>query len=232
MSFPPRFSIHPAQESEIKTLAAISEAAMTTDKQTEFKHLAQDSAVSSLMMEEPIKSWLTNPKLRVLKAVDDETSEILGWTCWAFRGYDTPTPPVRTTSDQPVKPEPLPSNPVDRLNRFTGDDFAVWMEEKMPPGTKCMFICSISVHPKHQGRGVGKALIRWGTSQADRDEVFCWVHASEAGYPVFKKEGYEVDKELPIDLDEYAKDVEIEGVRDRKWGVYTLRYLIRQPRKA
>jgi hypothetical protein len=39
---------------------------------------------------------------------------------------------------------------------------------------------------------------------------------------VFQRKGVEIEKDLKIDLDGYAKDVANEKVRARLWGIYTL----------
>ena len=50
-----------------------------------------------------------------------------------------------------------------------------------------MGLVAIAVDPIYQVRGVGSALIRYGTGIADQEGVYCWVHASEAGWSVFEK---------------------------------------------
>lgn len=186
------YTIKPALPADVKVLANISELASRTDVQTIFKKLATTTPESfNDMWEAPISSWMPNPRVRILKAVDDATGEIIGWVAWATRGYDAP-PATAPVAEEEAPPEPMPTDVVERLNRYTGDDFAAWMGEKMPPGTKCRFICSICVLPEHQGKGIGKTFLNWGTDQADADGVFCWVHASEAGYPVFLRKGYKV----------------------------------------
>jgi GNAT superfamily N-acetyltransferase len=236
------FSLQPVQARDIHAIAAIGDAAMLDDKQTRFKNTAKtiSGSDSGNGTQPPFADWLANPRCRLLKAVDSGTQEILGSVCWAYRGYnlgmEDGISEARSQGHEEQlatseEAEKAAADPVDRLNDFTSKDFAVWMERTMLPGTKCMFICAISVHPNHQGRGIGTRFIRWGAEQADKDGVFCWVHASEAGYPLFLKEGFEVDKALEIDLDGYAREVENGDLRQRSWGRYTLRYMIRQPKK-
>jgi hypothetical protein len=192
------FSITSAQAVDIPAILAIGKAAMLDDKQTQFKNLAKipspskDNGTNLLFAD-----WLANPRCTLLKAVDDKTGEILVSSCWATRGYGeksndrtTQAEPKATQKEEHGEPATKVSeDPVDRLNAFTSDDFAQWMDKIMPIGIKCRFICAISVHPKHQGRGIDKVLIRWGTEQADKDGVFCWVHASGWISCVPKKRG-------------------------------------------
>ena len=72
--------------------------------------------------------------------------------------------------------------PLQKLESIRNEDMERWQRILMPNGTDGMVIGAIVVSPSHQSRGVGPALIRWGTAQADRAGFPCWVHASEAGY--------------------------------------------------
>ncbi len=80
---------------------------------------------------------------------------------------------------------------------------------------------------------MGSAFIKWGTDKADEDDVRCWVHASEAGWPAFKKAGFEVVGTLELDLDQYASEQRkfADGRPEEKWGKYAFRYMQREPRR-
>lgn len=115
---------------------------------------------------------------------------------------------------------------VTALNAMTTAHMVEFMDKTMPEGTRCLYIAGISVDPAYQGQGLGSQLIRWGTEQADRLGVFCWVHASEAGWPVFVRHGFEEVDRLEVDLDEWAAGPPATG---GNWGKYVFRYLVRQP---
>ena len=117
--------------------------------------------------------------------------------------------------------------PIQVLESITDQDMDRWMKILMPEGTRCMILVMIAVSPKYQSRGVGSALIRWGTSRADADGVFCWVHASDAGHKMFAKQGFKELGKLQVDLDEYASGPCEEEGTNGKWGKYIFRYLKR-----
>ena len=122
-------------------------------------------------------------------------------------------------------------DPIKRLTSKTDADMKRWQEILMPEGTKCMFIVGLSVAPEYHGLGVGTALLRWGTANADADGVFCWVHSSESAHTFYAKEGFVTVGILEIDLDEFALGP-LEGVGgDGKWGRYVFRYMKRLPIK-
>ncbi|KAG0200758.1 hypothetical protein BGX28_006274 [Mortierella sp. GBA30] len=123
-------------------------------------------------------------------------------------------------------------DPIKRLSALTNESMNEWMDRFMPEGTKCMFVIGLTVDPKYHGRGVGTALLRWGTAAADEADVFIWVHSSESAYTFYAKEGFEVVGTLDVDLDEYAPvpPPPEHDTMDGKWGHYVFRYMKRMPR--
>lgn len=136
---------------------------------------------------------------------------------------------------------------VSRIKQFedmTSEHLAAFQKKIMPEGTRCMYIISAAVDPAAQGRGVGSRLVRWGTEQADRNGVFCWVHASEAGWKMFEGQGFVEVERLTVDLDAWAvgrktqkgklplpssgDEEEGKGIEE-SWGEYTFRYMVRKP---
>lgn len=72
----------------------------------------------------------------------------------------------------------------------------------------------LGTHPKHERRGAGAMLIRWGLAQADGDQKRCYVDSSSLGYPLYKRCGFQEDVgEISVDLDQYGA----EGVGVHKW---------------
>jgi predicted N-acetyltransferase YhbS len=75
----------------------------------------------------------------------------------------------------------------------------------MPEGTKCWIIATLIVALKFQRGGVGRALMEWGTSRAEREVVFAWVHGSDGSWQAYRACGFEVVRQLRVLLDEYAE---------------------------
>ena len=125
---------------------------------------------------------------------------------------------------------------ITRLHKLEDEDMQRWQDTFMPPGsnTQCMIILGLSVDPKHQRKGVGSALLKWGADRADELGVFTWVHSSEMAWKAYEKAGFEVQGTLDLDLDEWAPrppPVEEEG-EGAKWGRYVCRYMKRLPRNS
>lgn len=117
------------------------------------------------------------------------------------------------------------TDPIKRLVALTDADMQAWMAEVMPAGTRCLYIIGLTVSPRYQGRGVGSALLRWGTRICDDDGVFAWVHSSEPAWGMYRKSGFGVIRSLDIDLDEYAPCKPPGEGPDAKWGHYVFRYM-------
>ncbi|KAI9333361.1 putative GNAT family acetyltransferase [Zopfochytrium polystomum] len=256
-------SVLRATPADVPILARISGDAFLQDRQTQMKALGKNGYDMHAMALDGIHHYLAAKSCVVLKAVDDLSGEIMGWSCWAFRGLEKPplTPSdvvgddVAQDQSEDVKwrdqrddaeeaagqgdrasaaekkddrnaaeaaPATTPEDDdrIKRLEAMTGDDFSAWMKEIMPEGTRCLFVVSFV-------RGAGTALMKWGTDLADEAGVFCWVHSSEMAYPVYKKMGFKVVRELDVDLDAYAPAPP--PPPDKQWGHYVLRYMIRLP---
>lgn len=230
------FSVRRADASDVPALVAVFEAAFRTDRHTRVKALDGGPQVLSGGMSAALLSWLeASTRCSVLTAVDDATGEILGWACWSHHGYgDAVAPtPAQQIDDEPAADEPVAGTPqlasLEALEALTDRDRERWQEILMPEGTRCRTLVAIAVSPEHQSRGVGSALIRWGTRRADLDGVFCWVHASEAGSVVFEKQGFAEVGRLEVDLDEYAPEPPGNDDASGRWGTYTFRYMKRLP---
>lgn len=69
----------------------------------------------------------------------------------------------------------------------------------------------VVVDPTYQGKGVGRALIEWGTSHADASgpPMPCYLESSEAAIKVYEKLGFESVEELEMfESDAAGKKVE------------------------
>ena len=103
------FSIRAANPSDVPILANIFSDAFANDRVTQLKSLGKDSDFAANMISEPLKGWLQKPmRCQVLKAIDNATSEIIGWACWGFHGYEqqaAPAPEENSINDDKSKHE-------------------------------------------------------------------------------------------------------------------------------
>jgi len=250
MANPLPITIQPASYADIPALAQISGDSFEEDRHTQMK--GQGKKPYNMYENAPgeIARYMSSEKCMVLKAIDEATGTAVGWSCWGFRGFEAgeipqldPGQPKENDISKPffkdeiARPEEEKEEEEDKedivrkLEAMTDADMKHWMETLMPPGTKCMFVVSLSVAPKFQARGVGSALLRWGTDTADRFGVFIWVHSSESAWTTYSKHGFEIVGTLDVNLDEWApKPPPKEEGPDAIWGHYVFRYMKRLPK--
>ncbi|PHH83368.1 hypothetical protein CDD83_3001 [Cordyceps sp. RAO-2017] len=246
------FTIRAVQLEDVPAIAQLSADAFETDRQTQLKGLGKEPYDMRAETLRSLPELLRNRRCVVLKAVETQSGEIMGYCTWGFRGLErgempipdggseteAPAQPPRPVSDEsaesPVQPQqgppPPESDPVKRLEARTGADLQAWMAEVMPDKTRCLFVVGLSVSPRQQSRGVGSALLRWGTRVCDDRDAFAWVHSSEPAWGMYQKSGFETVRSLDIDLDEYAPAPPPGEGPDARWGHYVFRYMKYLPR--
>lgn len=60
----------------------------------------------------------------------------------------------------------------------------------------------IFTDPKHQRRGVGSKLVKWGTDRADEMGVDAFLEATRFGRPLYENNGFEVTESVVIEVPE------------------------------
>ncbi|KAI1746209.1 acyl-CoA N-acyltransferase [Xylaria scruposa] len=247
-------SIQPLNYADIPACARITSSAFAVDPHTVVKQLGPESFDMYKISSSGFMSTLSNKSYVYVKAVDDETGEIVGHAGWKFRDVNEELVPWCGPSDEkPRKEERVikmemgndkkkedearkGENSIDRLHALEGRDMNYWLSSIVPPNIPCIFIVGLVVSPSHQSRGVGSALLRYGNDIADKLGLCTWVHSSHQAYEAYKKFGLEAVRELEVDLDEYAPRGPREGepvMGDKGrggWGKYVIRYMKRIPK--
>ncbi|KAF9956210.1 hypothetical protein BGZ72_002930 [Mortierella alpina] len=255
------FTLQPVVVEDAEPLAKIGANSFVNDRNTLVKGLGKDPYKLEEVLKDPLKHYLSLPhKIQCIKAVDDDTGERMGYVYWGFRGWAPEDIPTLLGKGVPNPESAKPASadekeeeeeekeeeakesstvveeeqdPIKRLIALTDKDMNEWCEKLMPEGCKCMFVVSLSVDPKFHGRGVGTALMRWGTAAADEGDAYMWVHSSESAHTFYAKEGFEIVGILDVDLDEYAlmPPPPEHDTMDGKWGHYVFRYMKRLPNR-
>ncbi|KAI1806813.1 acyl-CoA N-acyltransferase [Daldinia bambusicola] len=219
-------SIQPLNYADISACARITSSAFSVDPHTIVKQLGRKPFDMYDMSYSSFLDTLHKKTCIYVKAVDEETGDIVGHAGWSFRGLDPAlvpwngpedTKPMEgdreqwqgrndglKTEDEQKDIEERTENSIDRLHALEDADMQCWVSNIVPSDTPCIFIVGLIVSPSHQSRGVGSALIQHGNSIADNLGFSVWVHSSHQAYEAYKKFGFEVTRELDIDLDEYA----------------------------
>ncbi|KAH7322866.1 acyl-CoA N-acyltransferase [Stachybotrys elegans] len=137
--------------------------------------------------------YMKAPRPVFVVVTDDELNgEIVGFAMWER--------PVSGSDAQPLPYiEPVPGfdeKAFEEMKEILGKDV---LETFGPDGDDDLWcLGNLGVHPRHQGRGVGKLLLRWGMEQAAAEGKDCHLVATPAGFLLYKKSGFEVLRELSI----------------------------------
>jgi GNAT superfamily N-acetyltransferase len=239
-------TVQPATYDDIDAMARLSDHAFEQDRHTQMKELGKVPYSQYEVMCQCLPIWLSSERYVVLKALDNSTGDVVGWCGWGFRGFEKDDVPrvdpgkqkevdKQISGSENVKTEEKQTDMenqdiIARLEAMTDADMKRWMDNQMPPGTKCMHLVSIYVDPVFQSRGVGSTLLRWGTETADKSGVFIWVHSSEAAWKTYKKHGFEVMEILDLNLDDWAPAPPLNEGDGALWGHYVFRYMKRFPK--
>ncbi|KAJ7321119.1 acyl-CoA N-acyltransferase [Mycena albidolilacea] len=233
------FSIVPAVKEDIPRFSEIFTAAFTTDSHTLVKAQADGLPMGTVeMSQEWWRDLFDLPeKAAIIKAVEDESGKTLGACGWGKWNFDGSKPALAEGEADPRAEgswtEPLPADhkPIDVLKKIGSDSMNEWVMKLNQYGKKNMYIFGISVDPVEQGKGIGSALLKFGTDLCDEHQCYAWVHASMAGYPVFRKAGFKEIGKLELNLDDYADGVKwVKDGEEQDWGTYTFRYCKYEPK--
>ncbi|OTA98535.1 hypothetical protein M426DRAFT_325914 [Hypoxylon sp. CI-4A] len=254
---PIRVSIRPLNYADIPACARITSSAFSVDPHTIVKQLGRKPFDMYNISSSGFLNTLGKRRYIFVKAVDEETGEIVGHAGWSFRGLDEALIPWNgpgdTKSDRAEREEKqeqkttgksgtddnegtderIELNGIDRLHALEDADMQYWLSNLVPTDRPCIFVIGLVVSLSHQSRGVGSALMQYGNAIADDLGLPIYVHSSHQAYEAYRKFGFEATRELDIDLDEYAprgprEGEEVMGEKGGgRWGKYIIRYMKR-----
>ena len=246
----PSFTITALQAEDIPACARLGAAAFEDDRHTQLKALAANPPYDHGQgILDSFPSYITHPRVVALKAVDNASGDLMGFIIWNLRGFKPqeipdvpgrpqsvePTPSAKTeqseddnkAEEEDEEKKKAAEDGMQRLARLNNEAMNDWLEAFMPDGVRALCIIGLTVSPVYQGRGVGSALVRWGTKVCDKEDVLGWVHASDPSWRMYEKSGFEVKRVLDHDLDAYAPcPPPAEEGPDAKWGHYVFRCMI------
>ncbi|KOS22145.1 hypothetical protein ESCO_001441 [Escovopsis weberi] len=227
-------SIQPVNYADVHACAQITANAFAVDPHTIVKNLGQEPYDMYGIIRSMFLGTLHRRRQIWVKAVDEETGEIIGHAGWAFPRADEALVPRKgpvddesaakdlrdktgnasqRKNDGPVehktggekkKREGGEEDSIDRLKALEDRDMEHWQTNIIPKDKPCMLITGLHVPISHQSRGVGSALLRHGNAIADKLGLTIWVHSSHQAYEAYRKAGFEAVRVLDLDLDEWA----------------------------
>ncbi|RSL68788.1 hypothetical protein CEP53_002467 [Fusarium sp. AF-6] len=156
-----------------------------------------------------------NTNLSRVVVVDTETESIIAYAHWhSPRGTAT----VGTTD---LKAPPAALQPPAGFNAPLRTEFRSCLGElrnrHWQPETQ-FALTTLATHPKHQGRGCARMLLRWGIEKANRANASIYLDSSPSATGLYSSMGWLELEKVVIPLD-----------KDRDSQPYVITAMIRNP---
>ncbi|KAF4544268.1 putative gnat family protein [Lasiodiplodia theobromae] len=207
------------EEADVPQFVDITTAALYSSGMGRALHDDPPHPVHLEQRKEKLRKALSKPNTHHLKVVDtDNNDEIIAGAIWSF--FDN------GRSDEELKELEQPFEPIEEeRERFGAAQKAFFggylhRVRRQLGKTPHYFLNLLVTHPNHHRRGAGGMLVRWGTQQADKVGLICFLEASEAGRPLYKRHGFEDQETVVFDFSKYGLS-----------GTDTNTTMIRQPVK-
>ncbi|KAE8423899.1 acyl-CoA N-acyltransferase [Aspergillus pseudocaelatus] len=204
MSNLPTISILPASPEDAPSLTRIHGDAF------------KDSALTDLMFGPPTEENLKgftgqlaeliagDKTTRFVKAVDNDTNNIVGWSWWDFHpDYESRVKGSEAFAKNHADPPESAISPEAYKEYFRGVEVR---REKWVGERPVAFLRVLVVLPEYQRKGIGAKLMTLGLEEAAAQKLPVWLESSEEGYALYKKLGFkDLNDSIVIDLAKYGE---------------------------
>ncbi|KAL5339531.1 acyl-CoA N-acyltransferase [Aspergillus crustosus] len=163
-----------------------------------------DEIVHPLKQRRYLKK-MAHPLTHVIVAEDEESGEVVGCSRWVIpsdeAGKSAKELLSAATAGEKGDGAEVQLELPEGTNLEIYEGFFVTLKEKADEylQTDDVVLEFLATAPEHQGKGIGKALVRWGTDQADQQQRRIYVEATEQGLPVYAKSGWNSFETLRLD---------------------------------
>ncbi|KAI1660208.1 acyl-CoA N-acyltransferase [Daldinia decipiens] len=137
-----------------------------------------------------------DPTARWLKVVDTDLPE--GEQMIAFAKWHIYT-------EKPPQPAPRSFGPgcnAEACELVFGD--IAKLRSRIWGDKRCVYLSLLHTDPKHQGRGAGSTLTKWGIEEAKRLGLVVYLESSSAAHSLYEKHGFRDIEVLTADLSKWG----------------------------
>ncbi|OQE41151.1 hypothetical protein PENCOP_c005G07199 [Penicillium coprophilum] len=169
---------------------------------------------------------IANPEMHIVAVTDSTTGHIVAYARWfipEILGVTLHTCNLSeigaakvAAAESPLIHAPRPMNE----GLFFAPRKLLAGPRKRHTVARDMVLDFLATLPTHRGRGIGSALLQWGSKIADSLHTRIYLEATSAGLPLYRKFGWEIVEEVVLNLEPY-------GEVGR--GVFTI--MLREPRE-
>lgn len=148
-----------------------------------------------------------SPTNKLFFAKDPSTNTVLGISRWQLFSPDASISPdvhtqlAKAHANAPVsEAAAIPGMNLALANAY----FETAFKAKHAVPRPFVELKMLAVHPEHQGKGVGAALVRDGLRWVDEMQVPALVIAAVQGRPLYERCGFDEVRDFPLDAREFG----------------------------
>ncbi|KAL4886881.1 acyl-CoA N-acyltransferase [Aspergillus karnatakaensis] len=201
---PAKITLRPAIPSDAPSLAAINIKSFANSPfiANAFPNIPYD--VVRPLKERRYLQKMSHPLTHVIVAVDEESGEVIGCSRWVIptaEGKSAKELLQEETEKEKGKGAGAAAEIPEGTNHEVYEGFFGILKDKADVhlGGEDIVLEFLATHPARQGQGVGKALLAWGISQADKLQKRIYLEGTTEGYPLYAKSGWATLEKISID---------------------------------
>ncbi|EMC92690.1 hypothetical protein BAUCODRAFT_52542, partial [Baudoinia panamericana UAMH 10762] len=142
---------------------------------------------------------------RFMKAVDDETGNIVAVSEWTFSLDSNKTAIARLSDPNEQPPANWPKGGNWGLRQWFKIEWEEWRRENLA-GKAYILLDILVTNPTQQRRGAGAKLLAWGCEQADKHGVMMCLESTPAGLGLYERFGFRQVRTLKADMRDFGWD--------------------------
>ncbi|XXH02252.1 hypothetical protein Hte_008621 [Hypoxylon texense] len=147
-------------------------------------HTTVEAAIENSKMRS-IKSWKQHAGIHWIKAIDTDSSKVVGAAEWEIRQDVSP-------SDEPLKPFNASWHIEGSEEKAFAEKLLMnlkgFMKERMiRPHIE---LEQLVVHPNYRNRGIGRLLTNWGIQKSDELKLETCVESVPFAVPIYERYGF------------------------------------------
>ncbi|KAF1957467.1 acyl-CoA N-acyltransferase [Byssothecium circinans] len=150
-----------------------------------------------LKIQQIIDMRKNDPTTTFLKAVEDETGDLMAFAKWNFY------PTEEIAKNAPGRP--IPNGPgcnPEACKAFFGG--LVQKKAELIGNKPHVYLHMLHTHPKYQKRGAASALIKWGMQKADELGLAVYLESSLQAHTFYHHHGFKDAGRLVVDLQPFG----------------------------
>ncbi|KAI0402632.1 hypothetical protein F4802DRAFT_599909 [Xylaria palmicola] len=180
-----------------------------------YKPAADNDIQLAGFFQDRLVGRLSQPNVRMFKAVDRDTNQIHGFACWRHVKEDgAPVAPAPGSPGPPAAKTTAPQLPRFMNAEFTATTGAEVKQLEDHMQGEHYYLTAFAVDPSRQNEGIGASLLKAFIEAADTARLPAWLVAFPGSHSLYLRHGF-------VDVDYRDNDLNVwDNNRCRGYGIY------------